>query len=154
MSMKEMCMSIALWAGLCLSLSAQQQEDKTAGGAVKEVPVKKTEVDSNRADRTVAGSSQNSKGNNQVQQAVSATPEDEQARSVIDADDNAPDVGMFVAMANRGWDAINSVSPKPSVASEAFQPKGVAPTFSNNMMDSPDGSQRANDGWKLFGWTY
>jgi hypothetical protein len=41
--MKEMCMAIALWAGLALSLSAQQQEDKTAGGAVKEVPVKKTD---------------------------------------------------------------------------------------------------------------
>ena len=61
--MKEMRMAIALWAGFCLSLSAQQAEDKTAGGAVKEVPVKKTEVDANRADRTVAGSSSNSKGN-------------------------------------------------------------------------------------------
>ena len=66
MGMKEMRMAIALWAGLCLSLSAQQQEDKTAGGAVKEVPVKKTEVDAATADRTVTGSSQNSKGNNQV----------------------------------------------------------------------------------------
>ncbi|NDA26965.1 MAG: hypothetical protein EBZ05_09075 [Verrucomicrobia bacterium] len=140
--MKEMRMAIALWAGLCLSLFAQQQEDKTAGGAVKEVPVKKTEVDSNRADRTVAGSSQNSKGNNQVQQAVSATPEEEQARSAI------------VAMANRGWDVVNPASPNKPVYSEVIQEKGTAPTFSNNMMDSPDGSQRMNDGWKLFGWTY
>ena len=151
--MKEMCMAIALGVGFALPLAAQQ-EDKTAGGAVKEVPVKKTEVDANRADRTVAGSGQNSKGNNQVQQAVSGTPEEEQARSAIQAEDNSPDVGMFVAMANRGWDVVNPASPNKPVYSEVIQEKGTAPTFSNNMMDSPDGSQRMNDGWKLFGWTY
>ena len=154
MGMKEMHLAITLWVGLISSLSAQQPEDKTAGGAVKEVPVKKTEVDANRADRTVAGSSQNSKGNNQVQQAVSTTPEEEQARSAIQPEDNSPDVGMFVAMANRGWDVVNPASPNKPVYSEVIQDKGVAPTFSNNMMDSPDGSQRMNDGWKLFGWTY
>lgn len=154
MSMKEMCMTIALWAGLALSLSAQQQEDKTAGGAVKEVPVKKTEVDAATADRTVAGSTKNSKGNDQVQRAISVTPEEEQARSVIQPEDNSPDVGMFVAMADRGWDVINPASPNKPVYSEVIQEKGTAPTFSNNMMDSPDGSQRMNDGWKLFGWTY
>ena len=72
--MKEMRMAIALWAGFCLSLSAQQTEDKTAGGAVKEVPVKKTEVDAATADWTVAGSSANSKGTDQVQRAVAVTP--------------------------------------------------------------------------------
>ena len=154
MGMKEMRMAIALWAGLCLSLSAQQQEDKTAGGAVKEVPVKKTEVDAATADRTVAGSTKNSKGNDQVQRAITVTPEEERVTGVVEPEDNAPDVGLFVAMADRGWDAINAVSPNPSVASEAFEAKGVAPTFSNNMMDSPDGSQRSNDGWKLFGWSY
>jgi len=45
-------------------------------------------------------------------------------------------------------------SPNKPVYSEVIQEKGTAPTFSNNMMDSPDGSQRMNDGWKLFGWTY
>ena len=154
MSMKEMCMATALGVCFALPLSAQQQEDKTAGGAVKEVPVKKTEVDANRADRTVAGNSANSKGNNQVQQAVSRTPEEEQARSVIQPEDNSPDVGMFVAMADRGWDVVNPASPNKPNYQEVIQEKGTAPTFSNNMMDSPDGSQRMNDGWKLFGWTY
>ena len=149
--MKEIRLAIVLWAGVCLSLSAQQQADKTADGSAKEVPPKKSE---GTGSRTVSGNSANSKGNNQIQRAVATSPEEEQTRSAPQSDDNAPDVGMFVAMANRGWDAINSVSPKPSVASEAFQAKGVAPTFSNNMMDSPDGSQRSNDGWKLFGWTY
>ena len=82
------------------------------------------------------------------------TPEEEQARSMIQPEDNSPDVGMFVAMADRGWDVINPASPNKSVYSEVIQEKGTAPTFSNNMMDSPDGSQRMNDGWKLFGWTY
>jgi len=59
-----------------------------------------------------------------------------------------------VAMADRGWDVINPASPNKPVYSEVIQEKGVAPTFSNNMMDSQDGSQRMNDGWKLFGWTY
>jgi len=151
MGMKEMRMGIVLWAGLCLSLSAQQQEDKTAGGAIKEVPAKKGEV---AGSRTVSGGSANSKGNDQVQRAVSATAEEEQARSAIQPEDNSPDVGMFVAMANRGWDVVNPASPNKPVYSEVIQEKGTAPTFSNNMMDSPDGSQRMNDGWKLFGWTY
>ena len=149
--MKKTWLMIALWAGLSLSLLAQEQEDKTAGGAEKEVPAKKSEVAGSRA---VSGSSANSKGNNQVQQAVSATPEEEQARSAIQPEDNSPDVGMFVAMANRGWDVVNPASPNKPVYSEVIQEKGVAPTYSNNMMDSPDGSQRMNDGWKLFGWTY
>ena len=152
--MKGMRMTIALVVGLGLSLSAQQQEDKTAGGAVKEIPVKKTEVEAATADRTVSGSAQNSKGNDQVRRAVGVSPEEEQARSVIQPEDNSPDVGMFVAMADRGWDVINPASPNKPVYSEVIQEKGTAPTFSNNMMDSPDGSQRMNDGWKLFGWTY
>ena len=146
MGMRKMRLAIALWVGFCLSLSAQQQEDKTAGGAVKEVLVKKTEVDAATADRTVAGSSSNSKGNDQVQRAVSVTPEEEQARSVIQPEDNSPDVGMFVAMADRGWDVINPASPNKPVYPEVIQEKGTAPTYSNNMMDSPDGSQRLNFG--------
>ena len=149
--MKEMRLILALWAGLSLSIFAQQQDDKTADAAPKEAPQKKGEES---GAQTVSGGVANSKGNKPIQQAVVPSPEEEPTPSAIQSDDSAPDVGMFVAMANRGWDAINSVSAKPSVASEAFQAKGAAPTFSNNMMDSPDGSQRANDGWKLFGWTY
>ena len=128
-----------------------QTNDATAGGAVKQLPAKKSILD---GARTVnSGGSSNSKSTDQVEKAV-ANPEEEQARSVIKDEDNSPDVGMFVVMANRGWDSVNPASPNKPVYSEVIQERGTAPTFSNNMMDSPDGSQRMNDGWKLFGWTY
>ena len=88
-----------------------------------------------------------------VESAV-ANPEEEQARSTIRPEDNSPDVGMFVVMANKGWDSVNPASPNKPVYQQVIQERGTAPTYSNNMMDSPDGSSRPNDGWKLFGWTY
>jgi len=132
-----------------------QTNDATAGGAVKQVPAKKSPLDGARTVNSggSSSSSSSSKGNDQVQKSV-ANPEEEQARSVIRDEDNSPDVGMFVVMANRGWDSVNPASPNKPAYQEVIQERGTAPTFSNNMMDSPDGSQRPNDGWKLFGWTY
>ena len=63
-------------------------------------------------------------------------------------------MGMFVAMADCGWDVVNPASPNKLIYSKVIQEKGVAPTFSNNMMDSSNGSSRPTDGRKLFGWTY
>ena len=131
-----------------------QTNDATAGGAVKQVPAKKSILDGARTVNSGSStSSSSSQGNDQVEKAV-ANPEEEQARSVIKDEDNSPDVGMFVVMANRGWDSVNPASPNKPPYQEVIQERGTAPTFSNNMMDSPDGSQRPNDGWKLFGWTY
>ncbi|NBR63611.1 MAG: hypothetical protein EBT77_04765, partial [Verrucomicrobia bacterium] len=103
---------------------------------------------------TVSGNSSAKKDQEEVGRTVVTPPDEAEARSKIKPEDNSPDVGMFVAMAERGWDVINPASPNKPVYSEVIQEKGTAPTFSNNMMDSPDGSQRMNDGWKLFGWTY
>ena len=148
--MKQLVVWVAIFLPL-LGVVQSQTNDATAGGAVKQVPAKKSPLD---GARTVSsGGSSNTKGTDQVQRAV-ANPEEEQARSVIREEDNSPDVGMFVVMANRGWDSVNPASPNKPVYSEVIQERGTAPTFSNNMMDSPDGSQRPNDGWKLFGWTY
>ena len=148
---------VSVWVAVFLPLFGvvqAQTNDATAGGAVKQVPAKKSPLDGARTVNSgSSSSSSSSKGNDQVQKAV-ANPEEEQARSVIRDEDNSPDVGMFVVMANRGWDSVNPASPNKPVYSEVIQERGTAPTFSNNMMDSPDGSQRANDGWKLFGWTY
>ncbi|NDD57600.1 MAG: hypothetical protein EBZ44_07840 [Verrucomicrobia bacterium] len=149
--MKQMCALIALGIALGLPLYAQQQEDKTAGGAVKDVPVRKSQA---TGERTVSGNSSAKKDQEEVGRTVVTPPDEAEARSKIKPEDNSPDVGMFVAMAERGWDVINPASPNKPVYSEVIQEKGTAPTFSNNMMDSPDGSQRMNDGWKLFGWTY
>ena len=149
--MKQMCALIALGIALGLPLYAQQQEDKTAGGAVKDVPVRKSQA---TGERTVSGNSSAKKDQEEVGRTVVTPPDEAEARSKIKPEDNSPDVGMFVAMADRGWDVINPASPNKPVYSEVIQEKGTAPTFSNNMMDSPDGSQRMNDGWKLFGWTY
>jgi hypothetical protein len=149
--MKQMCALIALGIALGLPLYAQQQEDKTAGGAVKDVPVRKSQA---TGERTVSGNSSAKKDQDEVGRTVVTPPDEAEARSKIKPEDNSPDVGMFVAMAERGWDVINPASPNKPVYSEVIQEKGTAPTFSNNMMDSPDGSQRMNDGWKLFGWTY
>ena len=151
MGMKQMCAVIALGIALCLPLCAQQQEDKTAGGAVKDVPVRKSQA---TGERTVSGNSSAKKDQEEAERMAVTPPDEAEARSKIKPEDNSPDVGMFVAMAERGWDVINPASPNKPVYSEVIQEKGTAPTFSNNMMDSPDGSQRMNDGWKLFGWTY
>jgi len=101
-----------------------------------------------------SGGKASTKGEDQdkVENAV-ANPEEEQVRG-IQPEDNSPDVGMFVVMANKGWDSVNPASPNKPVYQQVIQERGVAPTYSNNMMDSPDGSSRPNDGWKLFGWTY
>ncbi len=101
-----------------------------------------------------SGGKTSTKGEDQekVESAV-ANPEEEQVRG-IQPEDNSPDVGMFVVMANKGWDSVNPASPNKPVYQQVIQERGVAPTYSNNMMDSPDGSSRPNDGWKLFGWTY
>ena len=134
------------WAGA-------QTSDPTAGGAVKPVPAKKNPLADARTVKSSSGDSGKSEDKEKVESSV-ANPEEEQARSRIQPEDNSPDVGMFVVMANNGWDSVNPASPNKPVYQQVIQERGTAPTYSNNMMDSPDGSSRPNDGWKLFGWTY
>ena len=38
-------------------------------------------------------------------------------------------MGMFVAMADCGWDVVNPASPNKLIYSEVIQEEGVAPTF-------------------------
>ena len=130
-----------------------QTNDPTAGGAVKPVPPKKNPLADARMVKSGGADNSKSEDKEKVQSSV-ANPEEEQARSRIQPEDNSPDVGMFVVMANKGWDSVNPASPNKPVYQQVIQERGTAPTFSNNMMDSPDGSSRPNDGWKLFGWTY
>ena len=56
-----------------------------------------------------------------------ANPEEEQARSTIRTEDNSPDVGMFVVMANKGWDSVNPASPNKPVYKQVIQERGTAP---------------------------
>jgi hypothetical protein len=130
-----------------------QTNDPTAGGAVKPVPPKKNPLADARMVKSGGADNSKSEDKEKVQSSV-ANPEEEQARSRIQPEDNSPDVGMFVVMANKGWDSVNPASPNKPVYQQVIQERGTAPTYSNNMMDSPDGSSRPNDGWKLFGWTY
>ena len=127
-----------------------QTNDPTAGGAVKPVPPKKNPLADARMVKSGGADNSKSEDKEKVQSSV-ANPEEEQARSRIQPEDNSPDVGMFVVMANKGWDSVNPASPNKPVYQQVIQERGTAPTFSNNMMDSPDGSSRPNDGWKLFG---
>lgn len=130
-----------------------QTNDPTAGGAVKPVPPKKNPLADARTVKSGGADNSKSEDKEKVESSV-ANPEEEQARSRIQPEDNSPDVGMFVVMANKGWDSVNPASPNKPVYQQVIQERGTAPTYSNNMMDSPDGSSRPNDGWKLFGWTY
>jgi len=130
-----------------------QTNDPTAGGAVKPVPPKKNPLADARTVKSGGADNSKSEDKEKVESSV-ANPEEEQARSRIQPEDNSPDVGMFVVMANKGWDSVNPASPNKPVYQQVIQERGPAPTYSNNMMDSPDGSSRPNDGWKLFGWTY
>ena len=130
-----------------------QTNDPTAGGAVKPVPPKKDPLADARTVKSGGADNSKSEDKEKVESSV-ANPEEEQARSKIQPEDNSPDVGMFVVMANKGWDSVNPASPNKPVYQQVIQERGTAPTYSNNMMDSPDGSSRPNDGWKLFGWTY
>ena len=134
-------------------LAHAQTNDPTAGGAVKTVPPKKNPLADARTVKSGGADNSKSEDKEKVESSV-ANPEEEQARSRIQPEDNSPDVGMFVVMANKGWDSVNPASPNKPVYQQVIQERGTAPTFSNNMMDSPDGSSRPNDGWKLFGWTY
>ncbi|MCX6934726.1 MAG: hypothetical protein NTZ01_00780 [Verrucomicrobia bacterium] len=129
-----------------------QTNDVTAGGAVKPAPVKKSAVEGARTVNSGSTASRKGDDKEKVQRAV-ANPDEEQVRG-IQPEDNSPDVGMFVVMANKGWDSVNPASANKPVYQEVIQERGTAPTYSNNMMDSPDGSSLPNDGWKLFGWTY
>ena len=133
--------------------SMAQTNDPTAGGAVKPVTPKKNPLADARTVKSGGSESGKTEDKEKVESAV-ANPEEEQARSTIRPEDNSPDVGMFVVMANKGWDSVNPASPNKPVYQQVIQERGTAPTYSNNMMDSPDGSSRPNDGWKLFGWTY
>jgi hypothetical protein len=136
-----------------LGLAHAQTNDPTAGGAVKPVPAKKSPLGDARTVKSGGADNTKSEDKEKVESSV-ANPEEEQARSRIQPEDNSPDVGMFVVMANKGWDSVNPASPNKPVYQQVIQERGTAPTYSNNMMDSPDGSSRPNDGWKLFGWTY
>jgi len=136
-----------------LGVNYAQTNDPTAGGAVKPVPAKKNPLADARTVKSGGAESGKTEDKEKVQSSV-ANPEEEQARSRIQPEDNSPDVGMFVVMANKGWDSVNPASPNKPVYQQLIQERGTAPTYSNNMMDSPDGSSRPNDGWKLFGWTY
>ena len=136
-----------------LGLAHAQTNDPTAGGAVKPVPAKKSPLADARTVKSGGADNSKSEDKEKVESSV-ANPEEEQARSRIQPEDNSPDVGMFVVMANKGWDSVNPASPNKPVYQQVIRERGTAPTYSNNMMDSPDGSSRPNDGWKLFGWTY
>jgi len=136
-----------------LGLALAQTNDPTAGGAVKPVPAKKSPLVDARTVKSGGADNSKSEDKEKVESSV-ANPEEEQARSRIQPEDNSPDVGMFVVMANKGWNSVNPASPNKPVYQQVIQERGTAPTYSNNMMDSPDGSSRPNDGWKLFGWTY
>jgi len=140
------------WSTPLLGVAQAQTNDATAGGAVKDVPVKKSPLAGARSVNSGGKASTKGEDQDKVENAV-ANPEEEQVRG-IQPEDNSPDVGMFVVMANKGWDSVNPASPNKPVYQQVIQERGVAPTYSNNMMDSPDGSSRPNDGWKLFGWTY
>ena len=140
------------WSTPLLGVVQAQTNDATAGGAVKDVPVKKSPLAGARSVNSGGKTSTKGEDQEKVENAV-ANPEEEQVRG-IQPEDNSPDVGMFVVMANKGWDSVNPASPNKPVYQQVIQERGVAPTYSNNMMDSPDGSSRPNDGWKLFGWTY
>jgi len=140
------------WSTSLLGVVQAQTNDATAGGAVKDVPVKKSPLAGARSVNSGGKASTKGEDQEKVENAV-ANPEEEQVRG-IQPEDNSPDVGMFVVMANKGWDSVNPASPNKPVYQQVIQERGVAPTYSNNMMDSPDGSSRPNDGWKLFGWTY
>jgi len=140
------------WSTPLLGVVQAQTNDATAGGAVKPVPAKKSPLAGARSVNSGGKTSTKGEDQEKVENAV-ANPEEEQVRG-IQPEDNSPDVGMFVVMANKGWDSVNPASPNKPVYQEVIQERGVAPTYSNNMMDSPDGSSRPNDGWKLFGWTY
>jgi len=140
------------WSTPLLGVVQAQTNDATAGGAVKAVPAKKSAVAGARSVNSGGKGSTKGEDQEKVENAV-ANPDEEQARG-IQPEDNSPDVGMFVVMANKGWDSVNPASPNKPVYQQVVQERGVAPTYSNNMMDSPDGSSRPNDGWKLFGWTY
>jgi hypothetical protein len=147
-----------IWIFLALSVpffgvAHAQTNDPTAGGAVKPVPPKKNPLADARTVKSGGADNSKSEDKEKVESSV-ANPEEEQARSRIQPEDNSPDVGMFVVMANKGWDSVNPASPNKPVYQQVIQERGTAPTYSNNMMDSPDGSSRPNDGWKLFGWTY
>ena len=142
-----------VWSVLFSGVNYAQTNDPTAGGAVKPVPAKKSPLADARTVKSGGADNTKSDDKEKVQSSV-ANPEEEQARSRIQPEDNSPDVGMFVVMANKGWDSVNPASPNKPVYQQVIQERGTAPTYSNNMMDSPDGSSRPNDGWKLFGWTY
>ncbi|NBV96416.1 MAG: hypothetical protein EBQ51_03750 [Verrucomicrobia bacterium] len=142
-----------VWSVLFSGVNYAQTNDPTAGGAVKPVPAKKSPLADARTVKSGGTDNTKSDDKEKVQSSV-ANPEEEQARSRIQPEDNSPDVGMFVVMANKGWDSVNPASPNKPVYQQVIQERGTAPTYSNNMMDSPDGSSRPNDGWKLFGWTY
>jgi len=140
------------WSTPLLGVVQAQTNDATAGGAVKAAPAKKSALAGARSVNSGGKTSTKGEDQEKVENAV-ANPEEEQVRG-IQPEDNSPDVGMFVVMANKGWDSVNPASPNKPVYQQVIQERGVAPTYSNNMMDSPDGSSRPNDGWKLFGWTY
>jgi hypothetical protein len=149
----KMVLRLLLLTLLFSGWSMAQTNDPTAGGAVKPVTPKKNPLADARTVKSGGSESGKTEDKEKVESAV-ANPEEEQARSTIRPEDNSPDVGMFVVMANKGWDSVNPASPNKPVYQQVIQERGTAPTYSNNMMDSPDGSSRPNDGWKLFGWTY
>ncbi|NBS78559.1 hypothetical protein EBS57_01810, partial [bacterium] len=120
-----------VWSVLLSGVNYAQTNDPTAGGAVKPVPAKKSPLADARTVKSGGTDNTKSDDKEKVQSSV-ANPEEEQARSRIQPEDNSPDVGMFVVMANKGWDSVNPASPNKPVYQQVIQERGTAPTYSNN----------------------
>ncbi|NBT23542.1 hypothetical protein EBT11_02675, partial [bacterium] len=120
-----------VWSVLFSGVNYAQTNDPTAGGAVKPVPAKKSPLADARTVKSGGTDNTKSDDKEKVQSSV-ANPEEEQARSRIQPEDNSPDVGMFVVMANKGWDSVNPASPNKPVYQQVIQERGTAPTYSNN----------------------
>ena len=145
---------VLILSGFCIGTVKGQTNEATTEGAIQPVAPNKSSAIAGSRTVNSTGSAFTKKEDKAKMDDALANPEEEKARSAIQPEDNSPDVGMFVVMANKGWDSVNPASPNKPVYQQVIQERGTAPTYSNNMMDSPDGSSRPNDGWKLFGWTY
>ncbi|NBR70853.1 MAG: hypothetical protein EBT75_01945 [Proteobacteria bacterium] len=112
-----------VWSVLLSGVNYAQTNDPTAGGAVKPVPAKKSPLADARTVKSGGTDNTKSDDKEKVQSSV-ANPEEEQARSRIQPEDNSPDVGMFVVMANKGWDSVNPASPNKPVYQQVIQGAG------------------------------
>ena len=81
-----------VWSVPLLGVNYAQTNDPTAGGAVKPVPAKKNPLANARTVNSGDSESGKTEDKEKVQSSV-ANPEEEQARSRIQPEDNSPDVG-------------------------------------------------------------